>query len=114
MWHALAGLDIRRVRLTDAKDRSHLRFCNVFERWLHLVDEHVARQPSGQVRRIPTPYRLLVYLLGGRSLRERLWMLCRSASLIEILTSRRQAAIQAKACFSSTKSCPEAWTQTIR
>jgi hypothetical protein len=109
----LAGLDIGSVRLADAKNGAYLRFWNVFEGGLHLLDEHVASQPSGQVRRIPVPDRLLVYLLGGGSLREELGPLSRSASLIEILTSYRQAAFDAKATISAPESFPAAGTKSI-
>src|SRR5215471_13581717 len=72
MGDALAGLDIRNVRLADPEHRSNRRLCNAHERGLYIFDEHIASQPSGQVRRIPIPDGLLVRLLGGRTLREEL------------------------------------------
>ena len=112
MRDELARLDIRSVRLADTENRSHCRLCNAHERGLYLLNEHIASQPTGQVRRVPVPDRLLVYLLGGRTLHEEP-TLCRSASLMEILTNYRQATFGAMATISSAEFFPAARTQTI-
>src|SRR5215467_14087568 len=107
MGDALAGLDILNVRLADPEHRSNRRLCNAHERGLYIFDEHIASQPSGQVRRIPIPDGLLVRLLGGRTLREELRPLCRSASLVEIPTSYRQTAFGTKATISPPEFFPQ-------